>query len=135
MKLQISYSELESIIRKKTGQSVEIGYVNPQTITIRKGIKVLFVQKAVSVNVEVVEIAGTNLVLRYDAGLGLEMAAKGVMIYFKEALGNLVEERGQNALVVHLDQIEKLKGALPAVKLQTISFDDKTTIISFKLKT
>ena len=135
MKLQISYSELESIIRKKTGQSVEIGYVNPQTITIRKEIKVLFVQKAVSVNVEVVEIAGTNLVLRYDAGLGLEMAAKGVMIYFKEALGNLVEERGQNALVVHLDQIEKLKGALPAVKLQTISFDDKTTIISFKLKT
>lgn len=135
MKLQISYSELESIIRKKTGQSVEIGYVNPQTITIRKGIKVLFVQKAVSVNVEVVEIAGTDLVLRYDAGLGLEMAAKGVMIYFKEALGNLVEERGQNALVVHLDQIEKLKGALPAVKLQTISFDDKTTIISFKLKT
>ena len=81
MKLQISYSELESIIRKKTGQSVEIGYVNPQTITIRKEIKVLFVQKAVSVNVEVVEIAGTNLVLRYDAGLGLEMAAKGVMIY------------------------------------------------------
>ena len=135
MKLQISYSELESIIRKKTGQSVEIGYVNPQTITIRKGIKVLFVQKAVSVNVEVVEIAGTDLVLRYDAGLGLEMAAKGVMIYFKEALGNLVEERDQNALVVHLDQIEKVKGALSAVNLQTISFDDKTTIISFKLKT
>ena len=135
MKLQISYSELESIIRKKTGQSVEIGYLNPQTITIRKEIKVLFVQKTVSVNVEVVEIAGTDLVLRYDAGLGLEMAAKGVMIYFKEALGNLVEERGQNALVVHLDQIEKIKGALSAVNLQTISFDDKTTIISFKLKT
>ena len=135
MKLQISYSELESIIRKKTGQSVEIGYVNPQTITLRKEIKVLFVQKTVSVNVEVVEIAGTDLVLRYDAGLGLEMAAKGVMIYFKEALGNLVEERGQNALVVHLDQIEKIKGALSAVNLQTISFDDKTTIISFKLKT
>ena len=135
MKLQISYSELESIIRKKTGQSVEIGYLNPQTITIRKEIKVLFVQKTVSVNVEVVEIAGTDLVLRYDAGLGLEMAAKGVMIYFKEALGNLVEERGQNALVVHLNQIEKIKGALSAVNLQTISFDDKTTIISFKLKT
>ena len=135
MKLQISYSELESIIRKKTGQSVEIGYVNPQTITLRKEIKVLFVQKTVSVNVEVVEIAGTDLVLRYDAGLGLEMAAKGVMIYFKEALDNLVEERGQNALVVHLDQIEKVKGALSAVNLQTISFDDKTTIISFKLKT
>ena len=40
MKLQISYSELESIIQEKTGQGVEIGYVDPQTIELRKDMKV-----------------------------------------------------------------------------------------------
>ena len=134
MYLQISYSELESIIREKTGQSVEIGYVDPQTIKIRKEIKVFIAKKKISVNVEVLQVAGTDLILKYDAGLGLEMAAKGVLIFFKESLGCLVEEKDQNTLVVHLSQIEKLKRLLSAVDLQTISFDDKTIIISFTLK-
>ena len=131
MYLQISYSELGSIIREKTGQGVEIGYVNPQTIEIRKEIKVFIVQKTISVNVEVVQVAETDLVIKYNTGLGLEMAAKGVLIYFKETLGSLVEEQGPNTLLVHLDQIEKLKKLLSIVNLQTISFDERGANISF----
>lgn len=134
MKLQVSYSELESIIREKTGQSVNIGYVNPQTIVISKDIKVLIVQKTVRVNVDVVEIVGTDLVLKYSAGLGLEMATKGILVFFKEALAGLIEETDQNTLTVHLDRIEKLEKALGFVDLQAISFDENTVIISFKMK-
>ena len=47
----------------------------------------------------------------------------------------IIDDKGSNTLVVHLDQIEKLRGALSAVSLQSICFDDKTTIILFLLKT
>lgn len=135
MKLQISYSELESIIREKTGQSVEIGYVDPQTIELRKDMKVFMVHKKVSINLEVIKVERTDLVLKYNAGLGLEMAAKGFLMFFKEILSGIVDDKGSNTLVVHLDQIEKLRGALSAVSLQSICFDDKATIILFLLKT
>ena len=134
MKLQINYNELESIIRGKTGQSVEIRHVDSKTIEIRKEIKVFFVQKAVSVKVEVVQIKGNDLVFNYNAGLGLEMAAKGILVFFKEALTGLIEEMDQNTLTVHLDRIEKLEKVLGIVDLQAINFDENTVIISFKMK-
>ena len=76
-----------------------------------------------------------NLVVKYNAGLGLEMAAKGFLVFFRETLSGIIDDKGSNTLVVHLDQIEKLRGALSAVSLQSICFDDKTTIILFLLKT
>ena len=100
-----------------------------------KEIKVLVVRKTVSVNVEVAEVVGMDLFLKYNAGLCLEMAAKGVLIYFKEALSNFVEEKGQNTLVAHLDQIEKLRRVLSIINLNNISFNDNAAIISFELKT
>ncbi len=64
MKLQISYSELESIIQEETGQGVEIGYVDPQTIELRKDMKVFMVHKKVSINLEVIKVERTDLVVK-----------------------------------------------------------------------
>ena len=134
MKLQIDYQELESIIREKTQQSVTFKYVDDKTVVLSKEIKVLLVRKRVDVNLTVLRMQGTDLTLSYHAGLGLELLAKGMMTFFKDMLGNIVEDKGANVLLVHLNNVEKLQKPLSVVDISDVHFNPQAVDVGFSLK-
>ena len=134
MNLQISYDELKDLISEKAHQDVELCYVNEKTIEICKEIKVLLVRKTVSVYIEVKQIVGNDMIVSYKAGTGLEMMAKGVLLYFKDVLGNIVEEIGSNTLTIHLDNIDKLQQSLSIIEIKDIEFNNVSAALTLKLR-
>lgn len=134
MNLLINFHELEAMILEKTKQSVTFRYVDDKTIALGKEIKVLFSKKMVEVRLEVEKIEGTDLFLAYHAGLGLELMAKGMMVFLKDELGGIVEDKGGQTLLVHLDNVEKLKKPLASVDISCVSFNPQAVNVEFSLK-
>ena len=130
MKLQIAYKELENFIQEKFKQQIGLAYANAHTISVTKKMWMMdFI-----VNVSVDQIAGNDIMLRYQANMGLEMIIKGALMWSKEKIAGFVEEQEDNKLLIHLDKIEQLKKALERIEIQSIGFDEENINATLKVK-
>ena len=132
MNIQIPYNELSAFVRDRFNQDIVMSFVDDKTISIGKEIKVAMLRKLVAVNLTVKQVAGNDVTLVYNGGMGLDLLVKAALKYFKEKVGGLVEELDGNTLVVHLQKIEQLKDALKTVAIGGLSFD--TTNANVKLQ-
>lgn len=130
MKLQIAYKELENFVQEKFKQQIGLAYANAHTISVTKKMWMMdFI-----VNVSVDQIAGNDIMLRYQANMGLEMIIKGALMWSKEKIAGFVEEQEDNKLLIHLDKIEQLKKALERIEIQSIGFDEENINATLKVK-
>ena len=130
MNLQIPYKELEAFLMKKYDQQVKLQFANESTISITK--KVVFKDATVCVSVD--KITGNDIILSYQAGLGIEWIIKGVLMWFKESISGFVEEQEDNKLLLHLDRIEQLNNILEKIEIKTVNFDDLNVNVAFIVK-
>lgn len=129
MKLQIPYNELEAFLMKKYNQQFKLGFVDEKTMSVTKKVVI----KDATVNVSVDKIAGNDILLSYQAGLGIEWIIKGALMWFKESIKDFVEELEENKLLIHLDKIDQISGVLDKIEILDITFDEVNANVAFKV--
>lgn len=128
MQATIEYSEIQSLVKSKTGREIGLSAIDERTVKAeaKVNVKVLFlgkIEKSVGVNVSVEKIEGNDVHLKYDGGIGTDMIIGGLLSFLSSTPAMKVVEKTQgNGIVVHLDEVEEARKVLDIVEFTNIVF-------------
>ena len=128
MQATIEYSEIQSLVKSKTGREIGLSAIDERTVKAeaKVNVKVPFlgkIEKSVGVNVSVEKIEGNDVHLKYDGGIGTDMIIGGLLSFLSSTPAMKVVEKTQgNGIVVHLDEVEEARKVLDLVELTGIMF-------------
>ena len=140
MQATIEYSEIQSLVKSKTGREIGLSAIDERTVKAESkvNVKVPFlgkIEKSVGVNVSVEKIEGNDVHLKYDGCMGTDMIIGGLLSFLSSTPAMKVVEKTQgNGIVVHLDEVEEARKVLDLVELTGIAFNDNAVDIEGKLK-
>ena len=131
MQVKFEYSEIQSLIKAKTGREIRLSAIDEQTVKAeaKVSVKVPFfgkIEKSIGVNVSVEKIEGNDVHLQYEGGMGTDMIIGGLLTFLSSspALKLMLKTQG-NGIVVHLDEVEEARKVLDLVELTGIMFQEK----------
>lgn len=128
MQATIEYSEIQSLVKSKTGREIGLSAIDERTVKAeaKVSVKVPFlgkIEKSVGVNVSVEKIEGNDVHLKYDGGIGTDMIIGGLLSFLSSTPAMKVVEKTQgNGIVVHLDEVEEARKVLDIVEFTNIVF-------------
>ena len=140
MQATIEYSEIQSLVKSKTGREIGLSAIDERTVKAeaKVNVKVPFlgkIEKSVGVNVSVEKIEGNDVHLKYDGCMGTDMIIGGLLSFLSSTPAmKVVEKTPENGIVVHLDEVEEARKVLDLVELTGIAFNDNAVDIEGKLK-
>ena len=140
MKAFISFSEILSLIQLKTKQKIAFTAISGQTLKVETKLSIKLpilgeIGKVVALEVTVERIAGTDIYLKYDGGLGIDQIIKGFITFVSATSSQQVIDKMQdNGLVVHLDRIEQAEKALQLTEPTQITFESEGIAVEARLK-
>ena len=140
MKATIEYSEIQSLVKSKTGREIALSAINERTVKAeaKVSVKVPFlgeIEKSIAVNVSVEKIEGNDVHLQYEGGMGTDMIIGGLLTFLSSSPAlKLMGKTQGNGIVVHLDEVEEARKVLDLVELTGIAFNDNAVDIEGKLK-
>lgn len=140
MKATIEYSEIQSLVKSKTGREIALSAINERTVKAeaKVSVKVPFlgeIEKSIGVNVSVEKIEGNDVHLQYEGGMGTDMIIGGLLTFLSSSPAlKLMGKTQGNGIVVHLDEVEEARKVLDLVELTGIAFNDNAVDIEGKLK-
>lgn len=128
MKATIEYSEIQSLVKSKTGREIGLSAIDERTVKAeaKVSVKVPFlgkIEKSVGVNVSVEKIEGNDVHLKYDGCMGTDMIIGGLLSFLSSTPAmKVVEKTPGNGIVVHLDEVEEARKVLDIVEFTNIVF-------------
>lgn len=126
MKASISYQELQRLIAEQTQQPISFEFVDPKTVKVLYELNLGLMKKKVGIDLKVLEIAGTNLRVRYAAGFGMDGLVRMALNMAKDRIPTgLLEEQPNNELLVHLDKLDKVKPVFERIEVKDINMLDE----------
>ena len=140
MQVKFEYSEIQSLVKSKTGREIGLSAIDERTVKAeaKVNVKVPFlgkIEKSVGVNVSVEKIEGNDVHLKYEGGMGTDMIIGGLLTFLSSTPAmKMVEKTPENGIVVHLDEVEEARKVLDLVELTGIAFNDNAVDIEGKLK-
>ena len=136
MKVELSFEEILALLRKKVSQPIELQYVAADTIAVSATVNVIIVPKKVSLNIRVNKIDGTDILLSYDGGVGIDIILSLVLHIMDgdEKYGALYEKLPNNRLIVHLDKIPEIQSLLAKFILRDIWFVENAAVAQVALR-
>ena len=140
MQATIEYSEIQSLVKSKTGREIGLSAINERTVKAeaKVSVKVPFlgkIEKSVGVNVSVEKIEGNDVHLKYDGCMGTDMIIGGLLSFLSSTPAmKVVEKTPGNGIVVHLNEVKEARKVLDLVELTDIAFNDNAVDIEGKLK-
>ena len=140
MQVKFEYSEIQSLIKAKTGREIVLSAIDEQTVKAeaKVSVKVPFlgeIEKSIGVNVSVEKIEGNDVHLQYEGGMGTDMIIGGLLTFLSSSPAlKLMGKTQGNGIVVHLDEVEEARKVLDLVELTGIAFNDNAVDIEGKLK-
>lgn len=140
MQVTIEYSEIQALVKSKTGRDIGLSAINERTIKAeaKVSVKVPFlgkIEKSVGVNVSVEKIAGNDVHLKYDGGMGTDMIVGGLLSFLSSTPAmKVVEKTPGNGIVVHLNEVEEARKVLDIVKLSNIVFQENGVAVEGKIR-
>jgi len=132
MRLQIPYSMVEDFVRKRYNQDLTLSYVSEDTIAVSKEVKII-VSKNVAVNVSVLQVTGSDIMLSYQACMGIDLIIKGALSWFKDTVSGMADILNDNKIQIHLHKIPQLGNVLKKVELQGINFEEQYINVLFQI--
>ena len=141
MQVKFEYSEIQSLIKAKTGREIVLSAIDEQTVKAeaKVSVKVPFlgeIEKSIGVNVSVEKIEGNDVHLKYDGSMGTDMIIGGLLSFLSSTPAmKMVEKTQGNGIVVHLAEIKEARKVLEVVQLKDLSFDDTSVRVECKLLT
>ena len=140
MQATIEYSEIQSLVKSKTGREIGLSAINELTVKAeaKVSVKVPFlgkIEKSVGVNVSVEKIEGNDVHLKYDGCMGTDMIIGGLLSFLSSTPAMKVVEKTQgNGIVVHLDEVEEARKVLDLVELTGIMFQEKGVTVEGRFR-
>lgn len=140
MQATIEYSEIQSLVKSKTGREIGLSAINERTVKAeaKVSVKVPFlgeIEKSVGVNVSVKKIEGNDVHLKYEGGMGTDMIIGGLLSFLSStAAMKMVEKTQGNGIVVHLYEVEEARKALDVVELTGIMFQEKGVTVEGRFR-
>ena len=128
MQATIEYSEIQSLVKSKTGREIGLSAIDERTVKAeaKVSVKVPFlgkIEKSIGVNVSVEKIEGNDVHLKYDGDMGTDMIIGGLLSFLSSTPAMKVVEKTQgNGIVVHLDEVEEARKVLDIVEFTNIVF-------------
>ena len=117
-------------------KTVNVGYVDGDTVSVSVPIKVLGVTKNVSINIIVKKIEGSDLFLAYDGKMGIDLLVSPAISYAKKLVpekAGWVEQMSGNIVKLCLGNIDKLQKVFEKLKLDNILFEPENIGIKMSL--
>ena len=140
MNIQIQFSEIQSLVKSKTGREIGLSAIDERTVKAeaKVSVKVPFlgeIEKSIGMNVSVEKIEGNDVHLKYEGGMGTDMIIGGVLSFLSSTPAmKMVEKTQGNRIVVHLNEIKEAQKVLEMVKLVAICFHDSGICIEGKIR-
>lgn len=140
MKATIEYSEIQSLVKSKTGREIGLSAIDELTVKAeaKVSVKVPFlgkIEKSVGVNVSVEKIEGNDVHLKYDGCMGTDMIIGGLLSFLSSTPAMKVVEKTQgNGIVVHLNEVEEARKVLDIVELTNIMFQEKGVTVEGRFR-
>lgn len=140
MKIQIDFSEIQSLVKSKTGRELVLSAMNERTVKAESKVSMKVpllgeIEKTIGLNVSVERIEDNDVHLKYDGGMGTDMIVGGLLTFLSSSSArNMVEKTQGNGIVVHLNEIEEARKVLDMVELTDISFQNESVVIEGKLR-
>ena len=131
MQVKFEYSEIQSLIKAKTGREIRLSAIDERTVKAeaKVSVKVPFlgkIEKSIGVNVSVEKIEGNDVHLKYDGDMGTDMIIGGLLSFLSSTPAmKMVGKTQGNGIVVHLDEVEEARKVLDLVELTGIMFQEK----------
>ena len=136
MKLSITYAELQDYVADHFHKTVNVGYVDGDTMSVSVPIKVLGFTKSISINLIVKKIEGSDLFLAYDGKMGIEMLVTPAVSFAKKLVpekSDWIEVLADNVIRLRLGDIDKLQKVFEKVELKSICFEQEKACIGIGL--
>ena len=135
MKASISFPELQSILQEKTEQNISFAFVDPKTIRVTYPLDLGFMKKDISANLTILEMVGSDLLVKLDAGMGTDTLMSTVLSLLHNKLpAGLIEKCPDRQLMLHLGQIEQVKTVFDAIQVDDIHVLDSGLEVEGGLK-
>ena len=140
MQVKFEYSEIQSLVKSKTGREIGLSAIDEQTVKAeaKVSVKVPFlgeIEKSIGVNVSVEKIEGNDVHLKYDGSMGTDMIIGGVLSFLSSTTAmKMVEKTQGNGIVVHLYEVEEARKALDVVELTNIVFQEKGVTVEGRIR-
>ena len=140
MQATIEYSEIQSLVKSKTGREIGLSAIDERTVKAeaKVNVKVPFlgkIEKSVGVNVSVEKIEGNDVHPKYDGGMGTDMIIGGLLSFLSSTPAMKVVEKTQgNGIVVHLDEVEEARKVLDIVELTNIEFQENGVTVEGRFR-
>ena len=140
MQVIFEYSEIQSLIKSKTGREIVLSAIDEQTVKAeaKVSVKVPFlgeIKKSIGVNVSVEKIEGNNVHLKYEGGMGTDMIIGGLLTFLSSTPAmKMVEKTQGNGIVVHLNEIKEAQKVLEIIELTDIVFQDNAMNVEGRIR-
>ena len=140
MQVKFEYSEIQSLVKSKTGREIGLSAIDEQTVKAeaKVSVKVPFlgeIEKSIGVNVSVEKIESNDIWLKYDGGMGTDMIIGGLLSFLSSTTAmKMVKKTQGNGIVVHLYEVEEARKALDVVELTNIVFQEKGVTVEGRIR-
>lgn len=141
MKIQLSFPEVQEVIKKKTGKDIAMRMVNDDTIGITYTIAIKVpligkIEKNFNLGVSIKGIKGTDIYMSYDcSGIGMEMIIAGALKMLKEDPRLYFIETGEDKqIILKLGEMEKIRSIFDKIDFQSLKIADSGIEAICKLK-
>lgn len=126
MKASVSYQELQRLVTEQTHQPVSFEFVDNKTVKVMYELKLGLIKKKVGVDLKVLDIVGTDLRVKYSAGLGDKFVGVALNRMKDRIPVGLLEEQPDHILLVHLDKIDKIKPVFERIDVKDVNMLTET---------
>ena len=121
MKASISFPELQNILQEKTEQNIGFAFVDDKTVKVTYPLNFGIIKKDISADLTILEIVGSDLLVKLDAGMGTDTLMNTVLsLLHKKIPEGLIEKRPDRQLMLHLGSIEQVKTVFDAIQVDDI---------------
>lgn len=140
MQATIEYSEIQSLVKLKTGREIGLSAIDERTVKAeaKVSVKVPFlgeIEKSIGVNVSVEKIEGNDVHLKYEGSMGTDMIIGGLLTFLSSSPAmKMVGKTQGNGIVVHLDEVEEARKVLDLVELTGIMFQEKCVTVEGRFR-
>lgn len=132
MKAELSYREIEKLIRDKANKGVRVSYENSKTIKVSYDIDMFFTTKTVEVYLEVRQVSSASIKLRYYSyGFAVETIVSGILNMMDS---DIYSKGNDNMLTIYLINIDGLESALKTISLSDVTFSSNGTNVVMQIK-
>ena len=126
MKASVSYQELQKLVTEQTQQPISFEFVDKKTIKVLYEVNLGIMKKKIGIDVNILDIIGTDLRVRYSAGFGMDGLVGMALVMVRNKIPEgLLEEQPDQVLLLHLDKVDKIKPVFERINVKDINMLDE----------